>query len=231
MTAVVIVEDFPPVARSLARQVADLVPHAKITIFSDMERARRCLEGEETDVLLLDLNLKGKDGFDLLRDCASRAFHTIVVSANTDRALEAFEYGVLDFVAKPVARERLQKALGRMAGVAAADRPTPRFFSVRRLGQVELIETEAVDYIQGAGKYSELVLKDGRTVIHDKSLERLSVVLAPAYWRIHKSYLVDLTHVRKLEVLGGGKYRAVLHSGARLPVGRSRYPDLAARFV
>jgi len=231
VTAVVIVEDFPPVARSLARLAEELLPGARVAVFTAMAEAQAYMDGEGVDLLLLDLNLQGRDGFALLRDCAARAFHTIVVSANTDRALEAFEYGVLDFVPKPVARERLQKALNRMAGAAPSERPTPRYFSVRRHGRIELVEIDAVAYIQGAGKYSELVMPDGRTVLHDKSLERLAALLGPAFVRIHKSYLVAFARIKKLEVLGGGRYRALLHSGARLPVGRSRYQDLAARLI
>ena len=201
---------------------------AEVAIFADLDSAKSHLDHQAVDLLLLDLNLRGRDGFDLLRDCAARAFHTIVVSANTDRALEAFEFGVLDFVPKPVTRERLQKALERLTTDAPPTNPLPRYFSVRTLGKLELIEMDQVNYIKGAGKYSELVLRDGREVLHDKSLDRLNTLLSPHFHRIHKSYLVPMRHLAKLEVLGGGKYRAVLRSGVRLPVGRSRYQELAA---
>ncbi len=66
------------------------------------------------DVLFLDLNLNGKDGFDLLKTSVSGAFHVIIISAHTEQALKAFEYGVLDFVGKPFNKERLARALDRV---------------------------------------------------------------------------------------------------------------------
>lgn len=231
MTKVVVVEDFPPVARRLARMVEALLPKAKVTIFGCLSEARDSLDKAGLDLLLLDLNLHGRDGFSLLRDCVARAFHTIVVSANTERALEAFEYGVLYFVPKPVQRERLQKALERITGPPDPHRPETRFFSVRKTGEIHLIDATGVEYIKGAGKYTELVLEDGTTALHDKSLERLTALLRPPYMRIHKSYLIDIRHIKSLLIHGGGKYQAVLHSGGRLPVGRSRYPGLRDALV
>ncbi len=226
MTAVVIVEDYPPVARGLARMVKSLLDGVQVAVFNDMASAREHLEEETVDLLLLDLNLEGRDGFDLLRESAAGAFHTIVVSGNTDRALEAFELGVLDFIGKPVTRERLQKALDRASGAAPPERPATRYFSVRKGGGLHLIAVEDVEYIKGAGKYSELVLRDGGIELHDKSLERLVQQLAPRFVRIHKSYLVALDRIARLTVARGGRYQAVLHSGVVLPVGRARFAAL-----
>ena len=232
MTKVVIVEDFPPVGRSLCRMLTELLPEAEVALFETMDRARQHMERAEIHLLFLDLNLNGRDGFSLLRDCVARSFHTIVVSANTDRALEAFEYGVLDFVPKPVTRPRLEKALQRMEDPTGTGRAAQtRLFCVHKGGDLQLIDADRVDYIRGAGKYAELVLCGGGEALHDKSLEKLSVLLAPAYIRIHKSYLVAVCRIKSLRVHGGGKYEALLKSGVRLPVGRSRYAALRDALV
>lgn len=88
---------------------------AAIKHFSNLEDAQDSLVSQPVDVMFLDLNLHGKDGFLLLHEQLVQPFHTIVVSANTDRALEAFELGVLDFVGKPFTQERIDKALQRFA--------------------------------------------------------------------------------------------------------------------
>ncbi|MBK7227614.1 MAG: hypothetical protein IPH97_01775 [Ignavibacteriales bacterium] len=60
------------------------------------------------------MNLNAKDGFELLKQVVSQSFHTIVISANINRAIEAFEYGVLDFIPKPYNIERLKAAFQRL---------------------------------------------------------------------------------------------------------------------
>lgn len=206
--------------------VRSILPQASTRLFEEIDAARAYLDRHETDLLLLDLNLNGRDGFGLLREWVACSFQTIVVSANADRAIEAFEYGVLDFVPKPVCRERLEKALLRASEFQGPAPTALRYFSVRHAGSFRLIEASDVLYLRGAGKYSELVLRDGSTVLHDKSLEQLSLILGPTYSRIHKSYLVELANIEKLKVQRGGKYQAILRSGHRLPVGRSRYVKL-----
>src|SRR5690606_21849668 len=109
---VVIVEDEVVVARRLERLVRSVLGDAleRIDICSDLRTATDVLAGANDAVVLLDLNLGGRDGFDLLRRAAAEPFQTVVVSANADRAIEAFELGVVDFVPKPFTAERLEKA-------------------------------------------------------------------------------------------------------------------------
>ena len=72
------------------------------------------IKEQSIDLLFLDLNLNREDGYELLEEVAAESFHTIIVSAYKDRAIRAFEYGVLDFVAKPYTEERLSLAIQRI---------------------------------------------------------------------------------------------------------------------
>jgi DNA-binding LytR/AlgR family response regulator len=93
---------------------------------------------------------------------------------------------------------------------------------VRRSGKIDLIRIEDIRYIQGAGSYSELHLRDGSTELHDKSLDRLLAVLPPDFERIHKSYIVPMSEMKCILVHEGSRYEAELHDGSVLPVGRTR---------
>ena len=178
------------------------------------------------DLLLLDLNLHGRDGMQLLASTVAGSFHTIIVSANTDQALRAFEYGVLDFVPKPFSRERLAQALQRATEREARAASAAKFLAVRKHGKVELVPIDRIMYVEGAGAYAELVLDDGRRELHDKTLEKLHALLPPVFERIHKSYVVRLTAVKALHAAEGSHYEAELRNGLRLPVGRTRYKEL-----
>jgi DNA-binding LytR/AlgR family response regulator len=179
------------------------------------------------DVVLLDPQLLPSDGLDLLSTRTECAFQTIIVSARTDLALRAFDYGVLDFVPKPISRERLARALRRVAPRS----PSNPFLAVRRLGRIDLIAVDDLIYVEGADKYSELVLANGQRNFYDKCLGRLEATLPRSFVRIHKSFLVRFNMVSRLHVLKGSRYFAELKDGTRLPVGRSRYERVKARLI
>ena len=113
---ILIVEDEKVAARGLQRMVQDILGKeiSWIGWEASLDASRFALADKPVDILFLDLNLNGENGFELLQGAVAGSFHTIVVSANEDQALRAFEYGVLDFVPKPVSEERLEKAIGRI---------------------------------------------------------------------------------------------------------------------
>ncbi|HXV75914.1 MAG TPA: LytTR family DNA-binding domain-containing protein [Candidatus Polarisedimenticolaceae bacterium] len=229
---ILVVEDYPAIARSLERQLRAIlgVQVDRVTIATDLRAASTALRDDAVDLILLDLNLGGGDGFDLLRWAAAVAAHTIVVSGNTQRALEAFEHGVLDFVPKPVEPARLRRALARLnPRSAGADRPATRRLAVADGPGYRLIELATVRRIQAVGKYSEIHPVEGRPRIHDKPLERLEALLPDGFVRVHRSHVVNLTFARRLDVRSGGRYRLVLDDGSAVPVGRTRYAALRER--
>lgn len=152
----------------------------------------------------------------------------MVVSAHTDRAIDAFALGVVDFIAKPYTRERLALALDRVR--AAHGVRHPRLLAVRAHGRVELIAVDDVRHIAGAGDYAEIHGAGGATWLHDKSLTVLERTLPPPFVRIHRSCLVNLRHAAALRAEIGSRYVLVLRDGEELPVGRTRVAALRARW-
>jgi len=229
---ILIVEDEPIIARRTARLTRSILGEANLTIETaeQLDAAHDALRADDIELLFLDLNLHGADGFDLLKASVAGAFHTIVISAYTDRAIEAFELGVLDFIGKPFGRERLAQALRRLRTDARTD-PPARYLAVRTGGRVTLIDVERVHYLQGAGSYSELVLHDGSTELHDKSLKRLVTLLPGDFVRIHRSYVVRMSAVAHVHSREGSRYAVELRDGTMLPVGRTRIDAVRQRLA
>ncbi len=184
------------------------------------------LDESPVGLLLLDLNLHGRDGMELLQASVAGSFHTIVVSANTEQALRAFEFGVVDFVPKPFSRERLAQALARVTERDGRAAGAARYLAVKKYGKVELVEIDRILYVKGAGSYAELVLDNGRTERHDKTLEKLHALLPPGFERIHKSYVVRWSAVKALHAAAGSHDEAELRNGVCLPIGRARYKEI-----
>ena len=225
---VLIVEDEPIIARRIERLTREILGErlTHLKAIRHLHEARAHLFSTPIDVLFLDLNLNGKDGFDLLKTSVSGAFHVIIISAHTEQALKAFEYGVLDFIGKPFNKERLARALDRVFDVHNKSEYAVRYLSVRKAGWIDLVALDDLLYIQGAGSYSELHLTDGSTELHDKSLDKLHALLPPVFERIHKSYIVKMSTVAGLLIHEGSRYEVELNNGLLLPVGRTRYKGI-----
>lgn len=228
---IVIAEDEAVVARRIARLTAEILgPRAgEIAVVPRVDEARAAIEQALPDLLILDLNLEGEEGFDLLRYTSSCAFETIVVSAATGRALEAFEYGVRDFVPKPFGRERLERALQRVLTPSVRAERSIEHLGIRRAGAVAFVRVGDIAWIRGAGTRSELILTNGTIALHDKMLDRLEGVLPDHFQRIHKSYIVDVRRISRLVASEGSRYNVVLRDGTTLPVGRTRVAAVRAR--
>ena len=225
---VLIVEDEPLLAQRLERFCREILGERleSIRVATLFSEASARLDESPIDLLLLDLNLHGRDGMQLLASSVAGSFHTVIVSANTDHALRAFEYGVIDFVPKPFSKERLAAALARVTEREGRAAGAAKFLAVKKYGKVELVEIDRVLYVEGAGAYAELVLDDGKRELHDKTLEKLHALLPPGFERIHKSFVVRWSAVKALHASEGSHYEVELRNGLRLPVGRTRYKEL-----
>src|SRR5690606_26680559 len=189
-----------------------------------LEASKHALSEKPVDILFLDLNLNGENGFELLHGAVAGSFHTIVVSANEDQALRAFDYGVLDFVPKPVSEDRLKKAIGRVKGANHSGNHA-KFLPIRRTNGVVLIRLEEVSYFRGEGNNVEIRLKTGVSEYHRQTLDSLGKILPPQFRRIHRSYFVDTRDVKGVIAYGGGRYDVELKAGAKLPLSRIHYKE------
>lgn len=232
---ILIVEDEPMVARRLRRLIGETCPRPiqHLQTVHTLPAAQDALADPSADppidLLFLDLNLNGQDGFQTLEAVATRAFHTVIVSAHTDQAIRAFDVGVFDFIRKPFDANRLRTTFARLFDTARRAAPGAAYLLVRKGGAVERVPVRSLLRIEGAGSYAKLVLRDGSTALHTKSLKRLVDLLPPVFERIHRSHVVRLDAVNALEAHEGSRYSVQLHSGETLPVGRTRVEGLRER--
>lgn len=222
-----IVEDEPIIAERIERLTREILKEkaGSITIKHRLTEAAKYLFSNHIDLLILDLNLNGRDGFELLKLAVSGSFHTIIISAHTDKAIEAYEYGVLDFIGKPFSGERLKKAFNRLDSSEKSTCPV-KYISVRKNEKLILLNIEDIMYIKGARIYSEIFLKDNHTEIHDKSLNSFVTILPQSFVRVHKSFIVNLDYVKSISSLGGSKYELQLANGQIIPVSRIKYKEI-----
>jgi two-component system response regulator LytT len=223
---IAIVEDETMVARRLERMIGALVTDCSIRVAPTLHEAMEMIRATPIDVLFLDLNLNGRDGFRLLEEAAASPFQTIVVSAHHDQALRAFDYGVTDFVAKPWSEERLRTAIERVT--SREPRGRAHTLVVRKGRELRTIPATDIVYAQGADDYAELHLTDGTVHLHEKTLNTLETLLPPGFTRVHRSYIVNMSRVRGLRT--APRLALVMDEDSLVPVGRVYRDVVRERF-
>ncbi|SFG50573.1 two component transcriptional regulator, LytTR family [Duganella sp. CF458] len=225
---VLIVEDEPLIAQRLVREVRLFFGErvAKISQGDDLDELLVTLRSGTIDLLLLDLNLHGDDGFRLLEMAREGSFRTVIVSAHAERAVRAFDFGVLDFVAKPFSQARLQQAFQRYADSAGQE--GVRSLVIRKMGGIELLSIDKINHIRADGHYTQLQMCDGSGHFHDCALDKLLATLPPNFLRVHRSYAVNMQHFIRLRIAPGGRYLIDTRFTAGIPVSRGLYPSVRA---
>jgi DNA-binding LytR/AlgR family response regulator len=227
---IVIVEDEPVIARRLARLLREIdTSIVSVEVAPDFAAASAAFAARAGSIVFLDLNLHGQDGFELLRRGLAHGWRTIVVSAHTERAIEAFELGVIDFVPKPFVRERLKLALARINASGPNERL--RYLTALHGASTRLIALEQIVAIHGADDYSEVAVASGQRFLHRKSLQLLSRELPPPFLRVHRSHIVNLDYAAGLVRSDTGTWHLRLNNGATLAVGRRALAALRQRLV
>ncbi|HTT07438.1 MAG TPA: LytTR family DNA-binding domain-containing protein [Gammaproteobacteria bacterium] len=191
------------------------------------------------DIVLMDIRMPALDGLEAARHLAGlpvRPPAVIFTTACGDHALAAFEANAVDYLLKPIRRERLALALeraqtlnrGRMSALAAGRRRTHLGTVVK--GRLQLIPMEDVVYLQADQKYVTVACKDGRDVLIDESLKSLESEFSDLFLRIHRNTLVAIAYVAGLEKEGENEtVMRMRHRTERLPVSRRHLGEARAR--
>ncbi|MBN1272935.1 MAG: response regulator transcription factor [Candidatus Aminicenantes bacterium] len=228
---ILIVEDEPPVARYIERCCRNILKNKikTIDICFTLQEASTAIQKKSFDLCLLDLNLKGASGYDLLRLSVSETFHTIIISAHTEQAVEAFQYGVLDFVPKPFEEEDLRSALKRYFDRIQKQKWEMKYLTARKGDSFVVYPVNHVLYFKAADVYVEAHLQDGKVELLNKTMDRLEQILPPSFFRIHRSYIVALSTIESYTHIEGGTCQVHLKGEIHLPLSRRRTKDLKER--
>ncbi len=201
----------------------------------DGPAAVAAIRKHKPDLVFLDIQMPGMDGFDVLHALGAKKLPAIVfVTAYDEHALRAFDARALDYLLKPASRARLRQALERVRaqlgpqagpGGEAALRDLlasrPRRIGIRIGERVVYIAVEEIDWAEAAGNY--VILHAGtENHIQRETLGSLEAQLPPAHFlRLSRSAIVNLRRVKEILAVAPGEHVAVLRDNQRLPITRS----------
>jgi DNA-binding LytR/AlgR family response regulator len=238
---VLAVDDEPPALDELAYLLRADPRVATVNTASDVADAFRVLRDNDVDAVFLDIRMPGLDGMELARVLSrfARPPAIVFVTAYDDRAAEAFDLGVADYVRKPVQADRVAESLRRVlasrlvpahpAVSGQHERQDDPTIPVELAGTTRMLPRSAVQWVEAQGDYARLHTVDGSHLVRI-SLATLAERWAEAgFVRIHRSYLVQLKLIGELRLTNNGY--VVLIGGRELPVSRRHTRELKDRLV
>jgi two-component system, LytTR family, response regulator len=241
----VIVDD-EDLARQILREY--LAAHPEIEIVAECANgfdAVKIAAEAKPELLFLDIQMPKLDGFEVL-ELLGGGMAVVFVTAYDNFAIRAFEVHAVDYLLKPFSAERFEAALARVkerlagklatppiaaAELAAAARPPAQYLDrlvVRDGTKVTIIPLAKLDYAEAQDDYIALAV-EGKKHLKQQTISSLEGALDPAHFlRVHRSYIVNLDRVARIEPYAKDSHIAVLHGGAQIPVSRSGYSRLRA---
>jgi len=233
-----VVVDDEELARGFLREM--LAMHPEIEIVAECPNGFEAVKsiGEtRPDLIFLDVQMPKLDGFEVL-ELIDPGPVVIFVTAYDQYAMRAFDAHAVDYLLKPFSRDRFEKALERarlrlgeqspQLDLAAARAPEerPQRIVVKDGPRVHVIPIDKLDYVEAQDDYVSLH-SGGKSYLKQQPIAGLESLLDPArFVRIHRSVIVNLERVARIEPYGKESRLAILADGARLPVSRSGYARL-----
>jgi len=229
-------------------ELARLVLRELIETHPELEVAAECANGfaavkavaeHKPDLIFLDVQMPKLSGFDVLELIGTET-PVIFVTAYDQYAMRAFEVHAVDYLLKPIGRERFEAAVGRAKSrlgekmppppeLAAAARPSKQFLErivVRDGTRVTLIPVGKLDYAEAQDDYVALA-SEGKKHLKQQTIASLEACLDPErFVRVHRSYIVNFERVARIEPYGRDSRLAILADGTRLPVSKTGFARL-----
>ena len=215
MPTALIAEDEPLLREQLKRRLAEAWPELSITAEAgNGADAVSAFDAAPTDIAFLDIRMPVMSGIDVARTIGDRA-HIVFVTAYDEHAVAAFEEGAVDYLLKPVTPERIAKVSARLKTRLAAA-PMDLETLLRKLSHreahahlkwiraslgsvVRMLPVDAVLYFQAEDKYTKVVTADAEALIKKPVKELFDELDPEAFWQIHRSTIVGLHAIERVE--------------------------------
>jgi two-component system LytT family response regulator len=249
----VLIVDDEPLARERLR---DLLAEEPDTVVvgecANGTEARTALPKLAPDLVFLDVQMPGLDGFGFLDGLEADRLPAIVfVTAYDQYALRAFEVHAVDYLMKPFDRERFQKALDRarreihhehsrdlnerllkLIRDLSGDQPQPDRLMVKSGGRIRFLKTEEIDWIEAAGNYVRLRVGDETHLLRETMAGIEAKLERQRFLRIHRSTIVNIERIKEIYPRLYGEYVVTMRDGTQLTMSRGyrdKLDELQAR--
>ena len=211
----------------------------------DPKEGLAMLQQMKPDLLFLDIEMPGMNGFELLAKAAPIEADVIFTTAYDKFAVKAFEVNALDYLLKPVDEEELGRALQKvkekkhqstfqqrlelLMETLKRNDPDIRTIVVPTMSSLEFIEVDDIVRFEADSNYTHIHRTEGKALLISKTLKSLELMVeGMGFFRIHNSHLVNVKFIKRL--LRGDPGTIVMKDGTTLPISKGKKGDLLESF-
>ncbi|MGZ9674712.1 LytR/AlgR family response regulator transcription factor [Flavobacterium sp. GNP001] len=191
-------------------------------LFQTTEDAKLFINNNPIQLLFLDISMPIENGFDLLAHFPVKNFQVIFVTAHEDFAINAIRVGALDYILKPILISELRIAIAKVSEIYKPD--IANKLTLTYEGGKSILDFDEILYLKGFDNITTIYLTKKRKLTVAKTLKHFESILKNDFFRIHKSFIVNLKFVSK--TLSKEAYFLELNEGTQLPVSRRNYKTL-----
>jgi len=236
-----LIADDEPLARRQLRSLLERDPQIRLVGETGSgAETRRAIRELHPELLLLDVRMPQGDGFSVL-DELTKPPYVIFATAHAEHAVHAFDVAAVDYLLKPFDDERFERSIRRAKDAIRAKRliqlaqeyvarevsaPAPVADDSQRITvhdgkRTSWVSTSEIDWIEAADYYAQVHAHGHKHLVREP-LQKLEERLGKKFLRAHRSALVNLARIQRLDKLEGGELVIILQSGTRVPVSRAR---------
>jgi two-component system LytT family response regulator len=238
-----LIVDDESLARQLMIEHLDQIPNIEVVgQASNGFEAVKLAEELNPDVMFLDIQMPKLTGFEVLELLGERAPAVVFCTAYDEFALRAFEVHAVDYLLKPVEPARLAAAVERVRerlanrtppppaqALSIAARPPGKTLErvlIRQEGRVHVLPIERIDFVQAQDDYLEFVV-GGKRYRKQQTMSDLESQIDPTrFVRIHRSFILNIERLARIDLYGKDSWLAVLSDGTKLPMSRTGHAKL-----
>lgn len=240
MIKAIIIDD-EPLARMVVKEY--LAEHSDITVAQECSNGFegvKAIMQEQPQLIFLDIQMPKINGFEMLELIENRP-HVIFTTAFDEHAIRAFDNHAVDYLLKPFSKARFEKAVTQFRNLYQQNKPPatqelldaaaalPQQSSrvvVKTGGKIKIIPTSAIHYFEAADDYVKIVTNEGGYLKNNTMAHFEKVLNESEFVRVHRSYIVAVEQITRLEPYEKEGYLAILRSGLQVPVSKGGYVKL-----
>lgn len=245
----IIVDDERNNQQTLDLLLADIDSIELIGKAANANEARALVAAHQPELLFLDINMPGEDGFQFLASIPKREFEVIFVSAYNDYGIKALKVSAADYLLKPVSYDELEQAVNKVAGIINSKSsqqaqqhrsiidnliqntqlpPQAVKIALPHVGGISFINLEDISYLQADSNYTILHRVNMQKLVVSKTLREFEDILQDkGFMRVHKSNIVNLRYVKEYSTLEGGVVR--MNDGCEVAISRRMQDEFLKR--
>jgi len=244
MSSKVIIIDDEPLARSIVIEYIQHFPDLVVSqVCSNGFEGIKAIQQYKPDLIILDIQMPKINGFEML-ELIENPPAVIFATAFDEYAIKAFEAHAIDYLLKPFNQDRFEKAIKKwreQKNNSAGEKQTKQLLDdvsltapqnerivIKDGSKIKIIPIQDVHYLEAADDFVKVFTKEGY-FLKNKTMSHFEQVLDPSQFvRSHRSYIINLQQITRIDPYEKDNHVAILRSGAKVPVSRTGYPKLKA---